>query len=352
VKFLAVLALAALAYLAFEGCSTNPVNSVVTSQTASCAGNPSLCLSGTVTLDPRFSTQPASVQVALYGLFPAGSVPVAARQRVGPDGTWAFSAANGADAGAGLPAWSHYFVRAAVSFSADAGSSVPNAIAGPLTVPSSGEPIAIRITPLQLELLESRGVGGTYLVNSVLAFVFDPATGEEVSGATVSLAVGGSSTTIPWTSLPGDAGSAYYATFSPAPPAQPTYTITTTYPAGAAPVTYELVANPPAFDGTVMAAPVGTSAGAPVQVSWSPEPQADYELVEVFASQDGGYAATPSYASSSPDSPDATAETIEAGVLGSGPYLVNVAYAKANCPGDAAGCVIAQSVAAQTVTVP
>jgi hypothetical protein len=35
-----------------------------------------------------------------------------------------------------------------------------------------------------------------------------------------------------------------------------------------------------------------------------------------------------------------------------GNYLVNVAYAKAHCPSDAGGCVLAQSVAAQQINVP
>jgi hypothetical protein len=319
-----------------------------------------MCLSGTMTLDPWFSTKwVVGRRIALYSLFPTGGVPAAALQLVAHDTTWAFSAVDGADAGAGLSPWSHYYVQAGVTFRVgDAGPlHVANAIVGPLTVPSSGAPIAIQVRPVQLELLESRGPGGSLAVDYALAHVFDPATGDEVSGAAVSLAVGGSSTTLSWTpALPGGAGAGYLATFSSPPAAQPTYKVTTTYPAGVDAGEYTLVADPPAFDGTVTA--MSSSAGAPVNVSWSAEPQADYEVVEIYRSEaDGGIAPTPAYISSLPDSPDATSETIGGGVLAAGSYLVNVAYAKANCPASvadasAAGCVIAESVAGQNLTVP
>jgi hypothetical protein len=312
-------------------------------KTNACSGNPTLCLSGTVALGPRFVAKPVGHRVRLYSLFPTGGVPTAApEQTVALDGTWAFSA---------LPAWSHYYVQAAVAFTRDGGTHAASAIVGPLTVPWSGAPIAVQIDPVQVELLESRGPGGSLAVDYALAHVFDPATGGEVSGAAVSLAVGASSTTLPWTAtLPGNAGAGYFATFSSPPAAQPTYTVTITYPAGSPPVPYELVADPPAFDGTVTATPTSSSA---VNVSWSSEPQADYEVVEVYRSQgDAGYDPTPAYISALPDSPDAASETIDGGVLEAGKYLVNVAYAKANCPADAAGCVIAESVAGQTVTVP
>jgi hypothetical protein len=359
VRALTILALAPLAYLVFEGCVT--VNENVSAgifadggipKTAACTSDPTLCLSGTVALDSRFTAKPVYVQIALHQLFPAGDIPVASLQPVAMDRTWAFSALL--DAGPGLPSWSHYYVRAAASFNfdADAGSHVPTAIVGPLTVPSSGK-VSVTIVPVQVELLESRGSGGTLSVDSVLAHVFDPATGNEVQNqnGVVSVTVGGANAPLAWTTLPGDAGSAYTATFASPPAAQATYTVTMTYPPGSAPVTYQLVADPPAFDGTVDA--TVPDAGV-VAVSWTPEPQADYELVELFRALDGGYGSTPTYASPSPQSPDETAVTIGGGDAGvpAGNYLVNVAYAKANCPSDAGGCVLAQSVAAQQINVP
>jgi hypothetical protein len=367
VRVFAILALAPLPYLVVEGCGTNNQNvspyvaaegGIVGPRPATnkCSGNPALCLSGkvlsgTVALDPRFVGA-----VRLYRLFPTGGVPSAApRQTVALDGTWAFSAETGASAGTGLRVWSHYYVQVAVAFNTgDGGARSANAIVGPLTVPSSGAPIVIQIKPVQLELLESRGPGGTLGVDYVIAHVFDPATGDEVSGAVVSIDVGGSSTILPWTTtLPGNAGAGYFATFPSPPAAQPTYTVTTTFADGGAPVSYHLVADPPAFDGTVTATPMSSDGGTSVDVSWSAEPQADYEVVEIYRSEgDGGYNPTPSYISALPDSPGATSETIGAGVLEAGSYLVNVAYAKANCPADAAGCVVAESVAGKPLTIP
>jgi hypothetical protein len=124
-----------------------------------------------------------------------------------------------------------------------------------------------------------------------------------------------------------------------------------TYPPGSAPVTYQLVSDPPGFDGTANATVVGAGV---VNVSWTPEPQADYELVELFRAEDGGYASTPTYATPTPVSPEVTSLTIggDGGGVPAGSYLVNVAYAKANCASDAGGCVLAQTVATQQVTVP
>ncbi len=164
------------------------------------------------------------------------------------------------------------------------------------------------------------------------------------------MTVGGSSggtTPLTLVSL-GSAEQHYYAAFSQPPAAQPTYTVTASHPAfGDAGLSVGLVADTPSFDGTITS-PDGGAAPSPVTVSWTAQPQADFELVELYAAQDGGSASAPAFVSPQPNAADETSESV--GVDG-GTYLVNVAYTKANCPADAGGCVQAAAVAATTVTV-
>jgi hypothetical protein len=185
----------------------------------------------------------------------------------------------------------------------------------------------------------------------VIARLFDPVSGAEItSGATVTLSNGDASTPLAPTLLAPDPTPVWFAAL--AQPAQPTYTVTAQHPAFVGfdgGIVLQLVADPPAFDGTITSAEAG--ANGAVNVVWSAEPQAGYEMVEVYPeTADGGVVGTTVFASPSPDPPGQTSETT--GPLEAGTYLVNVAYTRANCPSYAGGCVQAAAVAATRTTVP
>jgi hypothetical protein len=316
-------------------------------------GGPGACISGTAELTPAldrlFTTSydpqhPGSWQVTLFGVYPTGSAQPLSTRLVARDGTWAFDRL-GADGGA---PWSHYYVQAAVVFSGKAGRPPVSAVVGPLSGGASN--VAIVVRPLQVTVLESRLAGGSMQLDWVLARLFDPTTGVEITGgAQVSVTAGGTATALAPTML-GAAGQVYFVQFAQPPAAQPGYTVTASHPSfGDAGLTAQLVADPPAFDGTITGIDAGSGGG--VTVTWTAEPQADYELAGLYASTgDGGWASAPSFLSPRPDPPGQTSETF-AGVE-AGTYLVNVAYTKASCPADAGGCVQASTVAVATVTVP
>jgi hypothetical protein len=319
---------------------------------AMCAANPTACLTGTAGT-PKFTVEAAQIKAALYRVFPFGTEQPLGTELVGDDGTWVFAGSPDGGTDAGLDPWAHYYVQIEADFDVDVdggttGSAVTT-VTGPLSVPSSGEPIAVNVPPIQLSVLESRVPGGTMMLQAVLARVFDPATGAENQGsATVTIAVGGMPVAVPW--LGADAGSgAYSLQFAQPPPAQPTYTVTVASPGfGQAPETFQLVAVEPAFDGAIVSPDGGAPvpAGSPLPIVWAAEPQADYEVVQIFASS--GLASV--YASPEPDPPDEVEETVAAGRLPKGSYLLNVSYSKTNCPATADGCVQANTVSAGSFT--
>lgn len=298
---------------------------------------------------PRFTTKPVRMVAALYRLFPFGTEEPLASQAVGGDGTWLFGGFLDAGADAGLDPWAHYFVRIEADFDVDGGptGSAVSAIAGPLSVPSSG-PIAVNVPPIELSVLEARASGGAMQLQSVVAHVFDPARGGEIKGtATVTITVGGAPVPVPWSG--GDGGvDAYSLQFAQPPPAQPTYTVTVASPEfGQAPATFQLVAAEPAFDGAIVSPDGGAPvpAGHSLPVVWTAQPQADYEVVQIFTSS----ALASVFISPEPVAPDEVEETVEAG-LPQGSYLLDVSYSKTNCPTTADGCVQANTVAAVNLT--
>ncbi|MGO9838947.1 MAG: hypothetical protein ACLP1X_32600 [Polyangiaceae bacterium] len=322
-----------------------PVLPTVTpAEKAACTANPTGCLTGTAAAS-RFATPPAQMQAKLYRVFPYGTEPSLSAELVDDAGTWVFAGPPGADAG--LDPWGHYYVQIEADFNVDAGvGSAVAKVVGPLGVPSGGQPIAVDVPPVQLNVLESRVPGGPMQLQWVLAHVFDPTSGAEIKdGATVAIAVGANAVTVPWS---GGGVDAYFFQFPTPPAAQPSYMVTVSAPPfGAAPVTFQLLAVEPAFDGAIVAPDSGASvpANSPLSIVWEAEPQADYEIVQVF--QSSGFASV--YVSPQPDPPNQTEETVEAG-LEAGSYLVNVSYAKTNCPASANGCVQANTVSAANVT--
>jgi hypothetical protein len=289
----------------------------------------------------------------VYSSFPQGTAKPLQSQLVANDGTWAFS---------GLSPSAHYYVVVVDDFRLGppgggpaVGSSI-SAIVGPLTVPATsadaGASLQVSVKPVQLAMLENRPTGGSWQLQWASAHVFDPSSGAEIkSTAQVAVDVAGAPTAMPWVVDPIH-GSLYFAQFSAATPAQASYTMTTSDPLlGAMPLSWTLVAAPPTFDGSITAPAGGATipANAPLAVAWNPQPAADFELVELFA-RDATGAWTLAYTSPQPDDSTAAGETIPGALLPPGKYLLNVAFATANCPASADGCVFAEAVAVAQFT--
>jgi hypothetical protein len=145
----------------------------------------------------------------------------------------------------------------------------------------------------------------------------------------------------------------YYVEFPTPVPAAATYQVTVSHPSfGAAPVTFNLTADPPMFDATLTMPMAGATVpvNAAIPVAWPAQPSVDYELIELFF-QMSNTVYMSVYASPTPDGPDVTMDTIPAAPVNAvGTYLVNVAFAKASCPATADGCVYGNTVGAAQVT--
>jgi len=332
--------------LAVAGCSsttTAPALPGVPS-TEACSGDAGACIFGTAAA-VGFAGSPV-LTVNLYRVFPSGSFQLVqqqlvASQLVAADGTWAFSDRE---------AWGHYYVQlvAAVQASASAAPSQASTLVGPLTAPSA-KAQALQIGPVFATVLQSNGTGGAQQINEVYVQVYDAVTGDMVSDASVSMALGDASLSLAWD--PGADIPAYRATFDAGTPAQPSYTVSSSSWDGVA----LLVAPDPPPLGAITSPQAGASVaedGGALAVDWVPEPSADFEVVELFGQSDGGWA--PVYASPSAIPPDVSntgALSSEGVDLDSGAYLVNVAYVRANCVATGAGCVQAGSIATEPFTV-
>ncbi|MGH7440782.1 MAG: hypothetical protein ACRENE_34255 [Polyangiaceae bacterium] len=287
-----------------------------------------------------------SWQVFLFDQYPyAGStVQPIAQTLVAQDDTWSFDGV-GADGGAS----STYYVQAAADFVFDGGTSGIASQVGPITLPLAA-PVAVTVLPGHAEAYESRGADAGMALDWVIARIFDPRSGVEItSGAKVEVLVGDASTPLTPTVLAPDPTPVWYAAFAPPVAARPTYTVTASHPAFDGGLVLPLVADPPSFDGTI--ASVDAGANGIVNVVWAPGPPGEYETLELYPeTPDGGVVTTPVYMVSSPGSLTATSGVTSP--LAAGAYLVNVAYTRANCPADAGGCVQAATVAARTTAVP
>ncbi len=305
--------------------------------TLACKGAASSCLSGKG--GPRgFQAAPKRMAVQVFRVFPSGSAQPIASTPVALDGTWALD---------GLPAWGHYYAQIEADFG---GTVALSNVVGPLAVPSSG-PVDLHVEPAQIVVAEAGGASG-YAVQWAQAHVFDPASGSELtSGVSVAVTVGGASTPMPWTTTP-SGQMAYFARFGTPPPAQATYTVTTSGGAfGSAPASWQLTAAAPAFAAAVTSPSPGATvpAGQPLTVRWPAQPEADYVLVELYRQSMGQWAGA--YGSPAPDAPDATQETIPgADTSPAGAYLLNLDVSTASCPPAADGCVLASTAASVQLT--
>jgi hypothetical protein len=304
-----------------------------------CSGDATACLQGSVTVQ-GFTATPMQVEASLFREFPSTGAVALRTVPIAEDGTWAFG---------DLAAWEHYYVEVQAAFgqSQDVGGFV-----GPLGVPVSGGPVAIQLKPAQLTVLEQAAAGAALQVQSVVAYLFDPATGAPLQGATVSILLGGSAVPLPWTTIPGSTNDGYYATFSTPVPAQATYTITSSAPGASAPTTWQLVANPPTFTPSLLA-PVASGkvpVNQPLTVSWTAQPMADEELVTLYAQM--GSAWSQVYALPAPVDQDVTTATIPGSDVGPAgqSLLVNVAFVQGSCPTSADGCVVGEMIAPAQIT--
>jgi hypothetical protein len=284
----------------------------------------------------------------VYRTFPEGATQPVQEQLVGVDGKWAFS---------GLDAWAHYYIVIVDDFRLQdgGGSSIP-AVVGPLAVPATpgdaGTLLTVQVKPVRLTLLESKTAGTSMQVQWASAYVFDPSSGAKLEGsAQVAVVIGGVATPMPWGPDPMK-NTSYFVQFAMPPPAQPSYTITTSAPAfGSNPVSWTLVAEPPSFDGAIGSPADGATvpANKPLAVTWTTEPSADFVLTELFAQgAAGGWARA--YTSPAPNESTVATETIPGAALPAGQYLLNVVFTKANCPAAADGCVLASSIAVARFT--
>jgi hypothetical protein len=316
-------------------------------QTAACMGDVTRCLSGTAATKGMTATMRLAA-ANLFRVFPYGTEMPVQEQLVAKDGTWAFS---------GLDPWAHYYVQINGGFVEATGPDASTALSiaavvGPLSVPSPGTPVPVFVKPAQLELYQTRQTGGQNVVAWASAHVFDPTTGAEIlSGANVSVVVNGAPTPMPF--MPDMTGKGrYYVTFSPPVAAAASYQITVAHPSfGSTPVSFQLAADPPTFDTTLTTPASGGSihVGQAFLVSWPAQPTVDYELLELFFKQGSTYQSV--YAAGALDGPDVLMDTIPAGAVANpGTYLLNVAFAKANCPASADGCVYGNTVGSAQLT--
>lgn len=307
----------------------------------SCTGDTKTCLFGTVHVD-QFTVNPSGLKASLYRVFPSGVATAMDWQIVAKDHTWAFSS---------LATWAHYYVVIEPGFPARVAPSKGVATRiGPLAVPNDpGAPVDVHVKPVQFDVLEDQGMSSAFDVQAASAHLFDPTTGGEVgSGASVSIAIGTMSAAIPW--LP--SASAYEVHFTPPPAAQPKYQIATSLTPGAAQTTWNLVADPPQFVGSIAVPAAGATipAGKDIMVTWPLQAAADYEIVDLFQQKQGAWVRV--YTSPQPRAPDEATEIVPAASVSQpGMYLLNVSFTKANCPPIADGCVEASNVANELLTV-
>lgn len=301
-----------------------------------CSGEAGACLSGTATTK-GFSTQPRNLFAELYRIFPLGSETPDQMETVASDGTWAFD---------GVPAWEHYFVRIVADFGQ---SPAIATFAGPLSAPSTGGPVAVTVKPIQA-IASEHGMGGSYVVDWASAEVFDPSNGAELQGssATVSIDVGGTTTTMPWTTMQQEG--LYFLEFPSPPAAQASYTISASGQAfGSMPTSWTLVPSPPSFTPAITSPTNGmkVSASQALTVSWPAQSAVDYVTVALFQVTDGGV--TAAGANPPPQlSPDTTSQMLS--IPGPGSYVVDVYFTSAACPTTADGCVLSSAVVAAQIT--
>jgi hypothetical protein len=304
-----------------------------------CSGDATLCLAGTASLAGFDAGVSTPLQAKLFREYPLAGSTSLAKTPVAYDGTWTFSA---------LPAWEHYFVQVAADF----GQPVAVAgVAGPLGVPvaASAAPTPVTVKPVELTVVQQALSGGPMQAASALAVVFDPGTGAPVSGASVTLGVGGAQVPMPEVQQSGVP--TYSVTLPASTPAQATYSFTVVSGGNGKTSTWQVTAGTASYQAALASPLAGATVpkGQPLAVSWPAQPAADVEVLELFTQGSGG--AWVSTWTSTPHDADATGDTIPGAQVTAGqPLLLNVAFAAAGCAAGGDGCVLSDQVAAAQIT--
>ena len=163
---------------------------------------------------------------------------------------------------------------------ATTGTSVAT-LRGRFAVPTAGgTPIVLTVIPAQLELLETTSKGAPRSLQWVSAHVFDPATGSELTDATLSVqGTGLPATPVPYAMNLGGAKS-YSVSFATPPANVTAVTLTVTHTApGANGASWKIGQEAASFDEPAITAPAAgatIAVGQPLAVTWGADPpQAD-----------------------------------------------------------------------------
>jgi hypothetical protein len=160
--------------------------------TAVCTGDPTACLSGTLKTSGFTATFPYA-EVQLYRVFPSGDAMPIQSQELATDGTFAFS---------GLAAWGHYYLRGVAQFGPPSAPVFVDTYEGRLAIPTTaGASIDLVIQPVVVGVAESEE-SGSRGVTYATAHAYNPASGVELTDATVSFVAGGVTTAMPYTTDP------------------------------------------------------------------------------------------------------------------------------------------------------
>ena len=296
--------------------------------TEACAGAATACLQGTAATR-GFTVAAHGLEAVLFEGYPATGATNVAKVIVARDGTWAFS---------NLHPSTHYFVQVLADFGQAVAAPF---VVGPVSIPSSGAPIAIQVPPVQLSVLQEQQTSGMQLV-SAQAYVFDPANGKTAAGATVTLDVGGVPQPL------AAAGAAYALTLPAGTPAQASYTFTTSLADAGAPTAWQLTAPAGSLAPAVTVPANGASVDAGAwNVTWPPSIGSDAEVVTLYTPGDGGW--TPGFQAWLDAAQ--TSATIPMMGVAPGAVLVNVEFLLGSCAPAADGCVASAFVASSQITV-
>jgi hypothetical protein len=295
-------------------------------QSASCTGDTSACVGGSITTGSFVS---AAAKVELYKLFPYGDVKPVASTPVAKDGTFAIS---NLEAG-------RFYAEAVLKI--DDATAVAS-VYGPFEVPGQNDKLKLDVKPVRLEVLERRVGNDPRNLTWASARLYDPKTGKPVPDATVGLE--SPRTPMPFaTNLAGN--QSYFVQLPGGTPALDSYGIETAY-AGQTKLWKLLPARAEYFAELVSPRNQDTiTVNQALEVTWKPETKADYVLVSLYQRQ--GSAFTARYASRTAIAPTTTNETIPATAIPeAGDYVLNVEMARASCPLTSDGCVYSTITAA------
>jgi len=302
---------------------------VVVPPTATCDGDANACLSGTMTMK-GFTASYHAAKVELYRVYPSGAVKPIDSHVLAKDGRFAFS---------NLAAWGHYYLRGVVRIGDTITGASVTTMRGRFAVPiAAGANFDLEVTPVQLELLETV-VSGKRGLSFVSAHLYDPASGKDLTDATVTFDGAASPTPMPYVTNSAGTKSYFVAFDPPVTTTQPFSIVTSHASLGATPLTWDMTPEASIFDAPSTSPKEGATIAAnmPLVVTWPSTPDADYTIVELFAK--AGTAFNVAYASSASIASDVTTETIPASAIPAGAYLLNVDLAQSACRlGKSQGC--------------